>query len=93
MTNAEDLKCGNVIEFRDKRYVVLASVTDKRATYTALICTEEHNIKAVTSLFLFRTYKVPIVYNMELTIERFDNTKDEITQEMIDELEFLRDRS
>lgn len=73
--NAQDLKCGDVFDFRGSTYGVLSSFTDSRHTQTIITALELGDatkaigkVKEVIVFRLFRTFKVDVTGRKEITL-------------------------
>jgi hypothetical protein len=93
--SAQDLKCGDVFIFRESIYVSLSNHTDERHTVTISTCWKVSNPlisnkMEIASIVLFRTFKVTVVGQSSIILEKLSNKPEELTEGMVAELEAIR---
>ena len=90
MIKVEDLKCGDTFVFRDKQYIALMNFTDMRHTQTIITAIPVQKIGSpiteVVVLRLFRTFRVQRVTKRDIKLTILENTEQEITKEIIQDL-------
>lgn len=79
---AEDLRVGDVFYFHDELYVCLMQFTDFRRVTTIVSAIAQkdsmHPLQKVTGFRLLRTFQLPIVHHIPITLDVLGNTDDEV---------------
>jgi hypothetical protein len=83
---AQDLKSGDIFEFRSVLYGCISNITDQRHTQTIITAITFGKLGYVLIRF-FRTFKIEIKYHLETELIKLENTREEITPEIQTKLE------
>jgi hypothetical protein len=78
MTNAEDIRCGDIFRFRGKKMLCLSNCTDSRHVTTFLTCTEDDGSDDhIFVCRVIRTFRLEVVGSTNLQITVLENTREE----------------
>ncbi len=78
MKEAQDVRSGEMIEFRGEHYFVLSAVTDLRHATTIMTCLSSNNDdNRVFVLRLFRPFKVKVISTCNANVVTLENTEEE----------------
>lgn len=89
LVNAHDVKCGDIIEFREKQYCVISNVILKKRTICHITCLEQDAEYQGTVITTFRTFKIWRIGQISAKLESLSIEENDITSEMDYELQVI----